>query len=90
MRVYRVRVLEGSVGADTVPPFLAAALLAYFSILSAGLPLHGAAPGSIYFCADYTTQQKMMAVGIDRLRVEYSDLGFGGAGLVEDSGVVVS
>ena len=33
---------------------------------------------------------KMVAVGIDRLRVEYSDLVFGGAGLVEDSGMVVS
>ena len=32
----------------------------------------------------------MVAVRVDRLRVEYSDLGFGGAGLVEDSGMVVS
>ena len=30
----------------------------------------------------------MAPVGIDRLRVEYSDLGFGGIGLVEDPGMV--
>src|SRR5262249_49257879 len=33
---------------------------------------------------------KMVAVGVDRIRGQYSDLGFGGAGLVEDSGMVVS
>src|SRR5262245_22346256 len=32
---------------------------------------------------------KMVAVGADRLRGEYSGLDFGGAGLVEDSGMVV-
>src|SRR5262245_55507606 len=32
----------------------------------------------------------MVAVGADRICVEHPDLGFGGAGLVEDSGLVVS
>jgi hypothetical protein len=33
---------------------------------------------------------KMVAVGTDRICREYSDLGFGGTRLVEDSGMVVS
>src|SRR5262245_7060895 len=33
---------------------------------------------------------KMVAVGTDRIRREYPDLGFGGTGLVEDSWMVVS
>ena len=33
---------------------------------------------------------KMVAVGVDRLRGEYPDMGFCGAGLVEDFGMVVS
>jgi hypothetical protein len=31
-----------------------------------------------------------VAVGADHLRVEHPDPGFGGAGLVEDSGMVVN
>src|SRR5262249_18875735 len=33
---------------------------------------------------------KMVAIGTDRICREYSGLGFGGTGLVEDSGMVVS
>jgi hypothetical protein len=32
----------------------------------------------------------MVAIGTDRICREYSDLGFGGTGLVEDSGMVVN
>ncbi len=45
------------------PPFLAAALLAYFSNLSAGLTHYGTTPGPIYFGADYVTQQKWWQLG---------------------------
>jgi hypothetical protein len=41
-----------------VPPFLAAALPAYFSNLSAGLTHHDTTHGPIYFGADYVNQQK--------------------------------
>jgi DASS family divalent anion:Na+ symporter len=41
-----------------VPPFLAAALPAYFSNLSAGLTHYGTTPGPIYFGADYVSRQK--------------------------------
>jgi len=46
------------------PPFLAAALLAYFSTLSAGLTHYGTTPGPIYFGADYVTQQKWWQLGL--------------------------
>jgi DASS family divalent anion:Na+ symporter len=46
------------------PPFLAAALLAYFSNLSAGLTHYGTTPGPIYFGADYVTQQKWWQLGL--------------------------
>jgi DASS family divalent anion:Na+ symporter len=46
------------------PPFLAAALLAYFSSLSAGLTHYGTTPGPIYFGADYVTQQKWWQLGL--------------------------
>jgi len=46
------------------PPFLAAALLAYFSTLSAGLTHYGMTPGPIYFGADYVTQQKWWQLGL--------------------------
>ena len=46
--------------------------------------------GPIYFGADYVTQQKWRQLGLIRLCLEYSDLGFGRAGLVEDSGMVVT
>jgi divalent anion:Na+ symporter, DASS family len=41
-----------------VLPFLAAALLAYFSNLSAGLTHYDTTPRPIYLGADYVTQQK--------------------------------
>jgi hypothetical protein len=72
------------------PPFLAAALLAYFSNLSAGLTHYGADARSDLFRRRLRLATEVAPVGIDRFRVEYSDLGFGGAGLVEDSGIVVS
>jgi DASS family divalent anion:Na+ symporter len=46
------------------PPFLAAALLAYFSNLSAGLTHYGTTPGPIYFGADYVSQQKWWQLGL--------------------------
>jgi DASS family divalent anion:Na+ symporter len=46
------------------PPFLAAALLAFFSSLSAGLTHYGTTPGPIYFGADYVTQQKWWQLGL--------------------------
>src|SRR5262245_14789027 len=46
------------------PPFLAAALLAYFSSLSAGLTHYGTTPGPIYFGADYVSQQKWRQLGL--------------------------
>jgi DASS family divalent anion:Na+ symporter len=46
------------------PPFLAAALLAYFSNLSAGLTHYGTTPGPIYFGADYVTQRKWWRLGL--------------------------
>jgi divalent anion:Na+ symporter, DASS family len=46
------------------PPFLAAALLAYFSSLSAGLTHYGTTPGPIYFGADYVSQQKWWQLGL--------------------------
>ncbi len=46
------------------PPFLAAASLAYFSNLSAGLTHYGTTPGPIYFGADYVTQQKWWRLGL--------------------------
>jgi DASS family divalent anion:Na+ symporter len=46
------------------PPFLAAALLAYFSNLSAGLTHYGTTPGPLYFGADYVTQQKWWQLGL--------------------------
>jgi hypothetical protein len=55
-----------------------------------GLTHYGATPVPIHFGADYVSEQKMAPVGIDRIRIEYSDLGFGGASLVEDSGMEVS
>jgi DASS family divalent anion:Na+ symporter len=44
--------------------FLAAALLAYFSSLSAGLTHYGTTPGPIYFGADYVSQQKWRQLGL--------------------------
>jgi DASS family divalent anion:Na+ symporter len=52
------------VTAAGAPPFLAAALLAYFSTLSAGLTHYGTTPGPIYFGADYVTQQKWWQLGL--------------------------
>jgi DASS family divalent anion:Na+ symporter len=52
------------VTAAGAPPFLAAALLAYFSSLSAGLTHYGTTPGPIYFGADYVTQQKWWQLGL--------------------------
>jgi DASS family divalent anion:Na+ symporter len=46
------------------PPFLAVALLAYFSNLSAGLTHYGTTPGPIYFGADYVSQQKWWQLGL--------------------------
>jgi DASS family divalent anion:Na+ symporter len=46
------------------PPFMAAALLAYLSNLSAGLTHFGTTPGPIYFGADYVTQQKWWQLGL--------------------------
>jgi divalent anion:Na+ symporter, DASS family len=46
------------------PPFIAAALLAFFSSLSAGLTHYGTTPGPIYFGADYVTQQKWWQLGL--------------------------
>jgi DASS family divalent anion:Na+ symporter len=46
------------------PPFLAAALLAYFSNLSAGLTHYGTTPGPLYFGADYVSQQKWWQLGL--------------------------
>jgi divalent anion:Na+ symporter, DASS family len=46
------------------PPFLATALLAYFSNLSAGLTHYGTTPGPIYFSADYGKQQKWHQFGL--------------------------
>ena len=46
------------------PPFLAAALLAYFSSLSAGLTHYGTTPGLIYFGADHVSQQKWPQLGL--------------------------
>src|SRR5262245_33431814 len=46
------------------PPFLAAALLAFFSNLSAGLTHYGTTPGPIYFGADYVSQQKWWQLGL--------------------------
>ncbi len=46
------------------PPFLAVALLAYFSNLSAGLTHYGTTPGPIYFGAEYVTQQKWWQLGL--------------------------
>jgi di/tricarboxylate transporter len=43
--------------------YLAAALLAYFSNLSAGLTHYGMTPGPIYFGADYVSQQKWLQLG---------------------------
>ena len=42
----------------SILPFLAAALLAYFSNFFARLRRYGATPGPTYFGANYVTQQK--------------------------------
>jgi DASS family divalent anion:Na+ symporter len=46
------------------PSFLAVALLAYFSNLSAGLTHYGTTPGPIYFGADYVSQQRWWQIGL--------------------------
>ncbi len=46
------------------PPFLAVALLAFFSTLSAGLTHYGTTPGPIYFGAGYVTQQRWWQLGL--------------------------
>ncbi|MFN0084804.1 MAG: DASS family sodium-coupled anion symporter [Blastocatellia bacterium] len=45
------------------PSFLAVALLAYFSNLSAGLTHYGTTPGPIFFGAGYVSQQKWWQLG---------------------------
>ncbi len=46
------------------PPYIAAAMLAYFSNLSAGLTHYGTTPGPIYFGTGYVTQQKWWQLGL--------------------------
>ncbi len=46
------------------PSFIAVALLAYFSNLSAGLTHYGTTPGPIYFGAGYVSQQKWWQLGL--------------------------
>jgi divalent anion:Na+ symporter, DASS family len=46
------------------PPFLAVALLAFFSNMSAGLTHYGTTPGPIYFGAGYLSQQKWWQLGL--------------------------
>jgi hypothetical protein len=82
-------------------PFLIVVTLARSPAVSgrrpAGLffkPLRRADPLRRYARADLFRRRlrhatKVAPVGVDRLRVEYSDLGYGGAGLVEDSEMVV-
>jgi DASS family divalent anion:Na+ symporter len=46
------------------PSFIAVALLAYFSNLSAGLTHYGTTPGPIYFGTGYVSQQKWWQLGL--------------------------
>ena len=46
------------------PAFLAVALLAFFSNMSAGLTHYGTTPGPIYFGAGYLSQQKWWQLGL--------------------------
>ncbi|MBL8168638.1 MAG: DASS family sodium-coupled anion symporter [Acidobacteria bacterium] len=50
--------------ASGAPPFIAAAMLAYFSNLSASLTHYGTTPGPIFFGAGYVTQQKWWQLGL--------------------------
>ncbi|HKX29688.1 MAG TPA: DASS family sodium-coupled anion symporter [Blastocatellia bacterium] len=50
--------------ASGAPSFLAVALLAYLSNLSAGLTHYGTTPGPIFFGSGYVTQQKWWKLGL--------------------------
>ncbi len=52
------------VTAAGAPPFLAVALLSYFSNLAASLTHYGTTPGPIYFGADYVSQQTWWKIGL--------------------------